>query len=120
MRKAVDITINNKELHFPFGIGFLGECLENLGLNVQQIGEKLDNNSFKYVPTLMYESLKYDAYRNDKVLDFTYSDLIDWLDEDENGIKKINLFTIAFVESLTKDVPKQEAPKVEGKSKKKV
>jgi hypothetical protein len=117
MKKAVDITINNKLLHFPFGIGFLGECLENLGLNVQQVGEKLDNNSFKYVPVLMYESLKYDAYRKGIEIDFTYNDLIEWLDEDENGIQKINQFTVAFVESLVKDVPKQEEVKSEGKKK---
>lgn len=111
MKKAIDIQIGNESYHCPFGLEFLGECLENLDLNVQEIGEKLDNNPFKWIPTLMYESIKLDKGE----LDFTYKEFINRLDEDENGQKTMAAFLGAFVDSLRKDVPKPK--KVQGTNK---
>lgn len=98
----MEIKLNDKNFKCEFGLGFLGECLENLDLSVVQIGEKLDKNPFKWIPTLMYESLKYS-----QDIDFTLKDLIKWLDNEE-GKKTMNDFLLAFVKSLTKDVPKEE------------
>lgn len=104
MKKAIDIQIGDESYHCPFGLEFLGECLENLGLNVNEIGEKLDNNPFKWIPTLMYESIKLGKGE----LDFTYSEFVNRLDEDVNGQKTMAAFLNAFVDSLRKDVPKQD------------
>ena len=71
MSKAIEIVVNEKTLKCSFGLGFLGECLENLDLSVVQIGEKLDKNPFKWIPTLMYECIKYS-----KDIDFTIDDLL--------------------------------------------
>jgi len=102
MSKAIEIVVNEQTLKCSFGLGFLGECLENLDLSVVQIGEKLDKNPFKWIPTLMYESIKYS-----KDVDFTLDDLVEWLD-DEEGKKTMNDFLLAFIKSLSKDVPKQK------------
>ena len=102
MSKSIEIVVNEKTLKCSFGLGFLGECLENLDLSVVQIGEKLDKNPFKWIPTLMYESIKYS-----KDIDFTIDDLIEWLDNEE-GKTTMNEFLLAFVDSLKKDVPKQK------------
>lgn len=107
MKKAIDIQIDGVSYHCPFGLEFLGECLENLGLNVHQIGEKLDNNPFKWIPTLMYESIKLDKGE----LEFTYKEFVNKLDEDENGQKTMAAFLGAFVDSLRKDVPVQKVQK---------
>lgn len=102
MSKAIEIVVNEKTLKCSFGLGFLGECLENLDLSVLEIGEKLDKNPFKWIPILMYESIKYS-----KEVDFSIDDLIEWLD-DEDGKATMNTFLLAFINSLTKDVPKQK------------
>lgn len=101
--KEIDITVNNRTLKCKFGLGFLGECLENLNLNVFEIGKKLDDNPFKWIPTLMFESIN---YANDNI-DFTKEDLINWLDNPE-GNKEMAKFLNAFVQSLNKDVPKED------------
>jgi hypothetical protein len=103
MSKAIEIVVNEKTLKCSFGLGFLGECLENLDLSVVQIGEKLDKNPFKWIPVLMYESIKYN-----KDVEFTIDDLIEWLDNEE-GKATMNSFLLAFIDSLRKDVPKQES-----------
>jgi len=107
MSKQVKIELNNKEYTFPFGLGFLGDCLENLGLNVFEIGKKLDDNPFKWIPMLMLESHKYNCYLNGVDVEFDFKQLIEMLDNEE-GKKKMNNFLIAFINSLNKDVPKQE------------
>lgn len=106
----IKLKIKDKEVVCVFGLGFLGECLENLDLSVVEIGEKLDKNPFKWIPTLMYEST---LYYNDGKLDFSKKDLIKWLDEDGTaGKQALNDFLQAFMSSLTKDVPKQEQVEV--------
>lgn len=113
--KGIELKVNERNLKCSFGLGFLGECLENLDLSVLDIGEKLDKNPFKWIPTLMYESIKY----TEGELDFTKKDLINWLEEDVNGTKTMNSFLLAFVDSLKKDVPKQEPVKGKRQPKKK-
>jgi hypothetical protein len=99
------LVIKEVEYSYSFGLGFLGECLENLDLSVFEIGKKLDRNPFKWTPILMYESIK---YTNDGEIDITIKEFVNQLDEDVNGAKVMNEFLIAFVASLQKDVPKQE------------
>jgi len=113
-RKEIKLELNGNDYVLPFGLGFLGECLENLGLNVQQIGQKLDDNPFKWIPTLMYESHKYKCLLDDEEVQFTYRELVNFLD-DEEGKVKMNKYLIAFVDSLRKDVPKENSKGVKKK-----
>ena len=116
----LNVEIGEKKFICSFGLGFLGDCLEDLDLSIVEIGEKLDKNPFKWVPILMYESIKY----SNGSLDFSKNDLIKWLDDDnDKGGKTMNDFVLAFLSSLTKNVPKDEEiakpPKGEKQPKKK-
>jgi len=102
-KKEIELKINDIVLKCSFGLGFLGELLENLDLSVFDIGEKLDKNPFKWIPVLMYESAKY----TNEDLDLTKDELINLLDSEDGG-KAMSEFLGAFVNSLSKDVPKQE------------
>ena len=108
MIRDIKLKINGKEQNLPFGLLFLGECLENLGLDVNQIGVNVSRNPFKWIPTLMYESHKVDSLLNNKEVDFTYRELIDFLDNDKEGEIKISKYLEAFVKSLNKNVPKED------------
>lgn len=116
--KQLEIVVNNRKMLCVFGLGFIGECLENLDLSVFEIGEKLDKNPFKWTPILIHESIK---YAEDGEIDFTVKELVEWLDNDgEAGTKTIADFLAAFVKSLSKDVPKDEnEPPTKEKSPKK-
>lgn len=116
--KEVKLTINREKLTFPFGLGFLGECMENLDLSVQEIGSKLDKNPFKWIPVLMHESHKYQCELDDVKLSFSIKELIKLLDN-EKGNVMMNKFLMAFIKSLTDDVPKETTPKKQSNSKKK-
>ena len=119
MKKSIEIEISGKKLFFPFGVGFLSSCLESLNLDIQSIGEKIQSNPFKYVPDLMYESLKYASFRKEVEIELSYNELIDLIDEDEDGLEVINKFAIAFVQSLSKNVPVQKGVRqVKGAKKK--
>ena len=106
MSKQIEIVLNERTLKCSFGLGFLGECLENLGLNVFEIGKKLDDNPFKWIPVLMYESAKY----TDKDLNLSLEELIELLDTTD-GNKEMAKFLGAFVQSLNKDVPIEKGVK---------
>ena len=116
--KEVKLTINKNKLTFPFGLGYLGECMENLDLSVQEIGAKLDKNPFKWIPVLMHESHKYQCELDDVKLKFSLKELVKFLDNDKGNVM-MNKFLIAFIKSLTKDIPKQETTKEQGEPKKK-
>lgn len=116
MKKEVQIKINDKNYIFPLGLGFIGECLENLGLSTTELFEKMDANAFKWSTAMMYESLK---YKYDEDIDFTLKEFVSLLDDDDNGIKKIGVFNQAFIKTLNPNLPKQEVEKTNSKSKKK-
>jgi len=103
MNNSIELKLKDKVLKCSFGLGFLGECLENLDLSVFEIGEKLDKNPFKWIPILMFESIKY----ADENVELTKNELVDLLDNAE-GQKVMSEFLNAFVKSLNKDVPIQE------------
>jgi len=111
MKKAIKLEFNGKDYTFPFGLGFIGECLNNLDLDVVEIGEKLDKNVFKWTPTLMHESHKFHCYMNDLEAEFTYKELLTWIDEDANGFEKVSTFLKEFLKSLTAMLPKEEVKK---------
>jgi len=101
---TLEIEIKEVKYQCSFGLGFLGECLENLNLSVYEIGEKLDKNPFKWIPVLMYESIKYP-----NGIEFTQKELIGFLEDDgAKGTATMAIFLDSFIKSLTKDVPKEE------------
>ena len=109
---SITLTINKRELDFTFGLGFLGELLEQTDLSIDEVVLKLEKNPFKMLPTLMYESAKYALDRKGKEVDFTQHDFIDWIEADGGVMSKNSLkFYEGFVKGMTKDVPEDEEAK---------
>ena len=102
IKKEIEIEIEGKKYIFPLGIGFIGECLENLGLSTTELFEKMDANAFKWSTQMMYQSLK---YKYEDEINFTLKEFIDKLDNDPNGITKIGNFNMAFVKTLNPNLP---------------
>ena len=108
MKKEVKIEINGKEIIFPLGIGFIGECIENLGTTTTELFKKMDDNAFKWSTDAMYESLKY-QYEDE--LNFSKKEFLEYLDSDVNGLAKIGNFNVAFVKSLNPKLPIENTDK---------
>jgi len=109
--KNLKLTINSRELEFTFGLGFLGEVLEFLDMSMSELGEKVTKNPYKYIPILVYHSAKYALDLEGKEADFTQKDVIEWIEKDGGinfGNKFYMRFQEKFIESLTKDIPKNE------------
>lgn len=115
--KNIKLKLNNKELGFHFGLGFLGGLLESLDCGIEELMEGVQKNPFKFIPQLMYNSYDYNCKREGKENEynlFSFTDLID----DDGGVvsENVSKFLEAFTGSMTKDVPK-EKPSRGGKRK---
>lgn len=106
--KEVKLTINKNKVTLPLGLGFLGDCLENLDLSIKELCDKLDKNPFKWIPTIMHESYKHKCYLDDVEVVITLNEFVKFLNN-ETGTKTMRKFLLAFTEFLFKDVPKQDA-----------
>lgn len=108
----IELTINGKKLKFTFGLGFLGEVLENNDISIDDLLVKIDRNPFKWIPTIMYASTKYSYSLEGKELDFTLQDMFKWTDQ-EGGLTDKNLTVVKFIEafraSLFKNVPEDDS-----------
>ena len=106
----IDLKIKDRNISFWFGLGFLGELLDNQKLSVEDIFEKLQSNPFKIVPIMMYESAKYGFTREGKEIDFNLFELTDWISEEGIGSnnKITEGFLFAFNDSMTKNVPESK------------
>ena len=120
MIKDLKLELGGKERHFTFGILFIGEVLERLDIDYNQLLNKAIKNPFKYAPILMYESLKNTYVSKDNVIDFTEKDLVGWLEsEDLLGSDKIIKFIQAFLGTNDNKTPEKVVEEVEEDSVKK-
>lgn len=101
--KKVYLELDGKKYEYSFGLGFLGECIENLKLTPDELDKKAATNPFKWLPEMMYQSI---LYAND--IDFDKKDFIKMLDKDPKGMRKAGEFYGAFQNSLYKNIPKSE------------
>lgn len=98
------IELLGKEFHF--GIGFLTELIENTGLDLVEIGRKMEAGEVSIYPKLMYYSRLYSAKRKKEVVDFDMFDINDMIDENGGVLGDfVKEFAKAFFDSLSKDVP---------------
>ena len=105
--------MNNKvtllDIDFHFGIGFLSSLLEGTGLNLIELGKQPDE---VLIPKIMFYSRAYAMTRQGLEIDFTITDIFDLVDENGGiGSEFWNSFSLAFANSMSKDVPKQEGKK---------
>lgn len=106
-------------LEFHFGIGFLTELVDNTGITLLDIDEKVNSGDVSIYRSLMYYSRLYSVKRQGKQPDFdlyTIDDLID----NNGGLQGefIISFVKAFYESINKGVPVDENKKKVVKAKK--
>ena len=116
------LTINKKELEFSFGLGFLGELLDETGQSLEDVLEGFEKNPYKFIPVAMFVSTRYAYKRKGKDIDFDRYQMLDWIEED-GGLTDKNESAIKFMsalsESLFKDVPTEKSTKTSKGSKKK-
>jgi len=105
----IDLTINKRKLTCSFGLGFIGELLDDLDMTLNEVVEKLNKNPFKFVPLLMFKSAEYTLLSKGEEVTFTKYTLMDDIDKD-GGLDGESLvkFLHAFTESLSKGVPVDE------------
>ena len=117
---VVRIKIADQEIDFAFGLGFLGEALDELNISINDIQDKLTRNPFKIVPSLMYHSAKYAKFRKKEDGGFTHDEMIDLIDSG-GGVSQpgVILFLQSFTSSLIKGVPVDETPEPQVEVKKK-
>ena len=102
------IKLKNKNHDFCFGLGFMGNLLEQLDCSIDELMQGIQKNPFKFIPVLMFESYAYGCKRENKEKEhdlYSFTDVID----DEGGVvsEKVSKFLEAFTESMTKNVPKE-------------
>ena len=106
MKNRIELDFNGKNLTFFFGLGFMGELLENLKCSIDELQAKLESNPFKIIPELMHTSYAYGFKRQGKEVELSWYLFLDFLD-DNGGVmsENVNAFLEAFKDSMTKDVP---------------
>jgi len=118
----IALKINQRELDFTFGLGFLGEALEVLDTDIEGVLLKVNKNPFKTVPILMFQSAKYSLELDGKEVDFTLADMVEWIEKDgalTDKNKSVISFLSSFTNSLLKDIPVNDAEVVDPNESKK-
>lgn len=108
-----EILIKGELKKFSFGLGFLGELFDGLGIDFMEFDAISAKNPMKYTPIKMQYSYNYANETN-----ISIKEMLEMLDEDmfNPAIAEFNKF---WQESLTKNVPTQEEPKKKVTPKKK-
>ncbi len=115
----IKLKLDNKELGFHFGLGFMGELLDSLDCSIDELMIGIQKNPFKFIPKVMYESNNYSCIREEKESEYSLYSFTDLIDN-SGGVmsESVSKFLEAFTKSMTKDVPK-EPNKIPTKGKKK-
>jgi hypothetical protein len=110
--KNITLFFGGESRIFYFGLGFLGNLLHESGLQMHEIDSKIQENPFKWVPEIMYQSLAYGFIRKGVNANFDAYDVSEWIDE-EGGFESevVKSFFAGFVNSLNKDVPQDKTVK---------
>ena len=101
--KSITLNIGGQERVFYFGLGFLGNLLEETDTNMVDFDEKRLSNPFKWVPLMMFHSCAWGFIRESKEVPFALQDMINWIDEAD--VETLQKFNEGFVNSLVKNVP---------------
>lgn len=112
--KRLKLEYEKEVIEYAFGLGFLGEFIDQSGIALLDLQTKLEENPYKTIPLLMFYSRKWAVESQGKELDFTLGDTIELID-DNGGITSKNsvAFLSEFAKSMTKDVPKEKPKKGE-------
>lgn len=111
----ITLTINKKKYNFRLGLGAIGELANEFDIDQDEIFNNIGSNVFYYAPRLMYAGYKYDFLRSGKVIDVTYNE---FLDEVEDSKEFYTVHSIKLVEAFLKSI-QNELPNQEGSASKK-
>lgn len=99
-------TFGGKERVFSFGLGFLGNLIEETDFTITNVDEKIAENPFRYIPLFIYHSLLYDVLRQKERPDFDIDNVTDWVEEAGGiGSEFVLDFFNNFRETMLKNVP---------------
>lgn len=121
MQNNINIDFNGKEINFFYGLSFLGEFTKEKGLNIAEIVNKINKESYSFVPELMYASYLHSCKRKKeepKVTEFELTDLIEQTNFFKDGSKS-SAFLEAFMNSVITSLPIDEEEVKEEDAKKK-
>jgi len=99
---------------FHFGIGFLANAVEALGVNAVELQRTINKNPYKAIPILIWESNKWAHEVKGEACKTTLAQVMDWIDQaggaaaidDEEG--PVFEFIRALGKSRSKHVPEEE------------
>lgn len=116
----VNLKLNGKDYKCTIGIGFLGEIIEKMDMDIDLLLTKYAKNPFKYVSLFAYHAIQWELEEDGKEIDFTLKEMRGWIDK-EGGLKNTEMikFSKAFTKYMLKDVPTDDEKQSEGDSKKK-
>lgn len=103
----ITLKLDDKDLGFHFGLGFMGKLLEDLDCSIDELMEGIQKNPFKFIPKLMHSAYSYNLQRESKDVEFNIHSFTDLLDENGGVMSEVvKDFLEAFTNSIIKDVPK--------------
>ena len=107
---VIEKTIGGEKRAFRFGLGFLGEILDELDTDISGFGAKLVKNPFKVVPLILYYSYKSECEIQSRTLDITLGDVYNWLEKYEGSYSHpdVNDILELMMDSVMKYIPKYE------------
>ena len=102
MKNSIELNFNGTKLEFFYGLSFLGEFLENEGLDISDVNDRIISKSISFIPKLMFASYLHNCERKDIKPSITKLDLIDLI-EQTNHFKddsEAGKFVEAFYKSV--------------------
>ena len=104
----IDFNIGGENRRFNFGLKFLGDVLRHFDTDMGGFGELIDKNPFQTRPAILYFAHLASVQRNNKPVTFTLDDVIDWVDEMDQGISNPNVIQAVelVLESVKRHLPK--------------
>lgn len=115
------LNIGGKERGAKLGLFFLENIQKGENMNVQELSDMVTDQSriIFTIPKFIYYSLLTNCQIKGEKIDFTISDVYDWVEEEgfENENTAPMIFWKAFADSLIKLVPEDKKEEVLGKQK---
>lgn len=104
-----DLDVLNEKHPFNVGLGFLGHFQDVNKFSFNELVYNLESNPFKYLPELMYQSMKYAIERKGGDCSILYDVFLDWIDDNGGASNKsLKKFSSLLIESLNSSLETEE------------
>lgn len=115
----IQFEIGGELRGFRMGVGFLGDVLDYLKVDIVEFGDMVVKNPFKLQPAILYYAHYHDCKRKSLPTDFTIEDVEDWIEEVESGVFNENILKASVIlhDSLVKHLPKTDKKEKTAKKK---